>query len=166
MRYSRYNKKNMLKNVDLGLVPKGLITLCIVSLVFWFFPRVFYFPSPFLCFLAFLIPTCWYRKGEENQKKKREKREKIARREKMFLYYTIRWVKTQTSCVFLAFFWHFLAFLLTNLTKTHSVIWAAMSCCNDMDVCFDPGGREQFGPYLFIMKKNANILTYSCRRDY
>ena len=38
------------------------------------------------------------------------KREKITQREKMFLYYTMRWVKTQASCIFLAF-------LLTNLPK-------------------------------------------------
>ena len=69
------------------------------------FTGTFYFSLRFLFFLAFFIfpcifprvfdPTCWYQR----------------RKEFFFLYYTMRRVKTQASCVFLVF-------LLTNLTIT------------------------------------------------
>ena len=44
------------------------------------------------------------------------------------LYYTMHWVKTRVSCVFLAFFSRFshvfIAFLFTNANQKHSVIGA------------------------------------------
>ena len=49
--------------------------------------------------------------------KTREKSKTRAQRETMFLYYTMRWVKTRVSCVFLAF-------LFTNANQKHSVIGA------------------------------------------
>ena len=74
------------------------------------FTGFFFFKKNPRVFLIF--PRVFARKTQENYPTQ-EKRKNI------FLYYTMRWVKTQACCVFLAFFLAFLlAFLLTNLTKT------------------------------------------------
>ena len=59
---------------------KGLITLCFVSMVFYIFLT---FP------LTFLIPNV----GIQNARKMQEKSKKQAQRKKIFLYYTMHWVK-------------------------------------------------------------------------
>ena len=98
----------------------------------------FYFSRVSLAFsLAFLIPTCWYpkreRKRERNARKTREKSKTRAQRETMFLYYTMRWVKTRVSCVLVAFWSRFGRVLVMfwsrfghkhcqNANPTHSVI--------------------------------------------
>ena len=52
---------------------KGLITLCVVSLEFLIFPRVF-FSCKF--FLEFFIPTFWYQKCKKNTRKLADVRKK------------------------------------------------------------------------------------------
>ena len=59
-----------------------------------------------------------------------EKSKSGAQHEKMFLYYTMHWAKTQVSCVLLVFCMHFGCILLTfyqNANATHSVIWPLIS---------------------------------------
>ena len=58
---------------------------------------------------------------------KREKNPKTqAQREKMFLYFTMRWAKTQVSCGFLAFCSCFAHKPYQNANPTHNVIWALL----------------------------------------
>ena len=71
-----------------------------------------------------------------------------AQREKMFLYYTMRWVKMRVSCVFLAFFSHFAHVFAhkacLNTNPMHGVIWALVLGYNKPN-----------------HKKNHNYITYS-----
>ena len=82
----------------------GLITLCIVSLAFFIFPRVFH---------SITIYWCKKRKEkrEDDWRKARENGPMREKQEKMFLYYTIRWVKTMPVAFFSRLFRVFLAFL-------------------------------------------------------
>ena len=121
------NPQYSLSSLPVG--SKGLITLCVVSLAF------FYFSSRFLFSLVFFLAFCYLHVGIKNVRKMQEKCEKYARnlpntrnmrencpirekRAKMFLYYIIIMLGKKREPV--AFFSHFLAFLLTNLTKTQT----------------------------------------------
>ena len=88
-----------------------------------FFPLLLFAPSLFLrpyytmrrFTYVFIVLTIFHfdsRFGfwifaSENARKTREKSKTRAKREKMFLYYTMRWVTTRASCVFLAFYSRF-----------------------------------------------------------
>ena len=61
-------------------------------------------------------------KPEKNPRKTREKSKTRAQRKTMFLYYTMRWVKTQVSCVLVAFWSRFGHKHCQNANPTHSVI--------------------------------------------
>ena len=70
----------------------------------------------------------------ETRVKRKKNKKRPAQREKMFLYYTMRWVKHSSqlrfSHVLLAFYSRFtrvlLAFLFTNANQKHSVIGASV----------------------------------------
>ena len=109
-------------------------------------PRVFPFTSRFPSRFSsrFRYQHVGIQNARENARKTREKREKNARktreksktraqRETMFLYYTMRWVKTRGSCVLVAFWSRFGRVLVAfwsrfghkhcqNANPTHSVI--------------------------------------------
>ena len=80
----------------------------------------------FLLFLTFCIFPPFFppffetnmlvSKREEKRKEKAKKMREDCptQHEKMFLYYTIRWVKTRASCIFLAFFSRFCSQTLPN----------------------------------------------------
>ena len=77
--------------------------------------------------LAFFIQTCWYpkreRKRERNVRKTREKSKMRAQRETMFLYYTMRWVKTRVSCVLVAF-WSRFGRILVAFGRVLVMFWS------------------------------------------
>ena len=95
---------------------EGLITLCVVSLAFLFhlaffiLPRVFPRVFPRVLDTNMLVSKTREKtreKHEKNTRKTREKSKTRAQRETMFLYYTMRWVKTRVSCVLVAFWSRF-----------------------------------------------------------
>ena len=118
-------------------VTKGLIKLYVVSLAFFILPRVFHFSSRFPS--RFRYQHVGIQNASENVRKMQQKREKNPKREKVFLYYTMRWAKTRVShcfahallafclrfaCVLLAFCLHLTHKLYQNANPTHSIIWA------------------------------------------
>ena len=71
------------------------------------------FHSHFLFFSRFSSHFLYKHVGIRNARKKGEISKTQAQRERFFLYYNMRWVRTRACCVFLGF-------LLTNLNKTQS----------------------------------------------
>ena len=70
--------------------------------------------------LKALLHSCWYPKRKKNPRKTREKSKTRAQREKMFLYYTMRWPKTRVSRVLLVFCSRFVHKLYQNANPTHN----------------------------------------------
>ena len=108
---------NACATFTLDLKPEGLITLCVVSLVLLFFLTFFLCVFPRVNDTNILL-FCWYQKHAENSRKTRENCPTQEKHKKIFLYYTIHWLKMRA--IFLAFFAHK---PYQNANPTHSLIW-------------------------------------------
>ena len=115
--HAPFNEHTNLKPLLEYLEPKGLITLCVVSLVFLFHLAFFILPR------VFPRVHVGIQNARENARKTREKSKTRAQRQTMFLYYTMRWVKTRISCVLVVFWMRFGHKHCQNANPTHSVIW-------------------------------------------
>ena len=101
----------------------------------------FYFTSRFSFYLVFFLAFSsrfryqhvGIQNAREKARKTQEKSKTRAQRETMFLYYTMRWVKTRVSCVLVVFWSRFGRVLVAfwsrfghkhcqNANPTHSVI--------------------------------------------
>ena len=93
-------------------------------------PRVFHFTSRFTSRFTshFRYQHVGIQNASENARKTREKSKTREKRETMYLYYTMRWVKSRVSCVFLAFYSRFTRVLLAfysrfcSQTQTKSIV--------------------------------------------
>ena len=91
----------------------------------FFSPRVFHFTSRFPSRFSsrFRYQHVGIQNARENTRKTREKSKTRAQRETMFLYYTVRWVKTRVSCVLVAF-WSRFGRVLVAIWSRFGPLWS------------------------------------------